>query len=124
MQTRRQMLFTVGLSAAGALLVGCNLLKDDKPPRRARRKVPPPGVPLGDFVAVGPDGSVRIFAKNPEIGQGSKTLLPMLIAEELDVTWDSVFVEFAAVDPKRFGPQFAGGSMLTTMNCEPMRHVG
>ncbi len=124
MQTRRQMLFTVGLSAAGALLVGCNLLNDGKPAAPVRRKAPPAGTPLGDFVAIGRDGSVRLFAKNPEIGQGSKTLLPMLIAEELDVAWDAVFVEFAAVDAKRFGPQFAGGSMMTPMNWEPMRQVG
>lgn len=125
MQTRRQMLFTVGLSAAGALLVGCNLLKDEtKPAARKRRSAPPPGTPVGDYVAIGPDGSVRIFAKNPEIGQGSKTLLPMLIAEELDVAWDSVFVDYAPVDAKRFGPQFAGGSMMTPMNWEPMRQVG
>jgi isoquinoline 1-oxidoreductase beta subunit len=125
MQTRRQMLFTVGLSAAGALVVGCNLVdKQAKSAPRQRRKAPPPGTPVGDFVAISPDGSVRIFAKNPEIGQGSKTLLPMLIAEELDVAWDQVFVEFAPVDAKRFGPQFAGGSMMTPMNWEPMRQVG
>lgn len=125
MQTRRQMLFTVGLSAAGALLVGCNLMKDEaKPAPAKRRAAPPQGTPLGDFVAIGPDGSVRLFAKNPDMGQGSKTLLPMLIAEELDVDWANVFVEFAAVDAKRFGPQFAGGSMMTPMNWEPMRQAG
>jgi isoquinoline 1-oxidoreductase beta subunit len=125
MQTRRQMLFTVGTTAAGALLVGCNLLKrEDRPAPRKPRKAPPPGLPLGDFVAISPDGSVRIHAKNPEIGQGVKTLLPMLIAEELDVAWDQVFVEFAPVDAKRFGPQFAGGSLSTPMNWEPMRQVG
>jgi isoquinoline 1-oxidoreductase beta subunit len=124
MPSRRQFLFTVAATATGALLVGCNRLAEDAPAPRKRRTRPAPGTPLGDFVQVSPDGQVTILARNPEIGQGAKTLLPMLVAEELDVAWDRVWVEFAPVDGKRFGPQFAGGSMATPINWEPMRQVG
>ncbi len=80
---------------------------------------------LSAYVQIKPDGRINIFSKNPECGQGIKTGLPLIIAEELDCAWTDVDVLQADVDAAKYGAnQFAAGSLSTPMNWMPMRQAG
>ncbi len=76
------------------------------------------------FIHIAPDGVTTIMARASESGQGMRNMLPMLIAEELDVDWTDVRVKQAELDEKIYGRQFSGGSANTPQGWEPMRRVG
>jgi isoquinoline 1-oxidoreductase beta subunit len=118
----RRVFLKAGAAAGGGLLLHAML-----PPlaRGAMAAAPSAEVAaLNAYIRIAPDNVVWIMSKNPEIGQGIKTMLPMVIAEELDVDWGNVRIEQAPLDENKFGRQFAGGSMATPLNYDPLRRVG
>jgi isoquinoline 1-oxidoreductase beta subunit len=75
------------------------------------------------YVTIHPNNTFTIVAKNPETGQGIKTALPQIIADELDVDWAQVTIQQADLDPK-YGSQMEGGSRAIPTNYHAMRLVG
>jgi isoquinoline 1-oxidoreductase beta subunit len=87
---------------------------------------------LGFFIEITPDGNVIIGNNQPEIGQGLRTTLPMLVAEELDVEWSRVsvrqmplgIIKTADGYAWKYGGQGVGGSTGLTSNWDFMRQIG
>src|SRR5262252_1955223 len=132
--TRRDFLH-VSLSAAGGLAVSLAWPHRAVAEEAMEMKLPPAvSEPLGAFVRIEPDGRIVIGARGCEIGQGVRTSLPMLIAEELDVPWSAVTVEQldyglaeSGTPPKlvsRYGAQGAGGSTSIRDGFDELRQVG
>ena len=113
----RRLFLTVSAAAGGGLLIGAGLTAQASTAKAAASE-------LSAYVRIAPDGIITLQSKNPEIGQGIKTTLPLIIAEELDADWAKVRIEQAATDSAKFGSQFAGGSRSVDMNYDQMRKVG
>ena len=79
---------------------------------------------LNAFIHVDRQGQITIYSSNPEMGQGIKTALPMIIAEELGARWEDVRVLQSPVDADRFGRQGAGGSTTIPRTFDEMRRLG
>ena len=116
----RRAFFKVSGVAGGGLTLGMAL---GIRPAAAQNEASGDAV-ISPYVQIKPDGRINIFSKNPECGQGIKTGLPLIIAEELDVRWEDVDVVQADIDASRYGLQLAGGSLSTPMNWMAMREAG
>lgn len=131
----RRGFLNVALSASGALVLSTVLPIASLRAAAAdasSNEASPTG--LGLFIRIEPDGRVVIGARSPEIGQGVRTSLPMIIAEELDADWSKVAVEQLPLgliktdEPPglkwKFGPQGAGGSTSIPGAWADLRQVG
>ncbi len=122
--SRRSFLRTSTL-ASGGMLIGFNLFNACKPD--VALPVDISQLNFNDFnafIRISDEGKVTIFSPNPEIGQGVKTSMPMLIAEELDVAWGDVYVVQGKLDTKNYTRQIAGGSQSIRHGWEPLRQTG
>ena len=124
----RRTFLRAGAAAGGGLLVSFSLparlgaaLAGDAPPPRDF-------TPNG-FIRIDPDGRVTLVMHKVEMGQGTYTSMPMLLAEELEVDLSQVHLEHAPPDEALyaepyFGVQETGGSTSVRGNWEPLRRAG
>ncbi|WP_420399589.1 molybdopterin cofactor-binding domain-containing protein [Flagellimonas sp.] len=122
--SRRAFMRTSSL-AGGGMLIGFNLFQACKP-----KAEPPVDLSLlnyndfNAFIKIADNGAVTIYSPNPEIGQGVKTSMPMIIAEELDVAWKDVYVEQGILDTENYQRQVAGGSQSIRFGWDALRQTG
>ena len=75
------------------------------------------------FIAIDPNGDIRLVVTRSEMGQGVRTALAMILAEELDADWSRVKIEQGDCDPK-YGDMTTGGSMSIRSTWDPLRKAG
>src|SRR5579862_9135237 len=114
--SRRHFIVVAG-TALGGIALGVPVLAS-----RRRSKGADPPQPSA-FLQIEPDGTIIVTVPRPEMGQGVRTALPMLVAEELDADWSRVRVREADLDEARYGPQFTGGSAVVRTSWEPLRRA-
>ncbi|MEN8788483.1 MAG: molybdopterin cofactor-binding domain-containing protein [Flavobacteriaceae bacterium] len=122
--SRRAFMRTSSL-AGGGMLIGFNLFTACKP--KAEPPVDLAKLNYNDFnafIEIADNGAVTIYSPNPEIGQGVKTSMPMIIAEELDVSWDNVYVKQGILDTDNYTRQVAGGSQSIRQGWDALRQTG
>lgn len=118
---RREFLKVNGLLGAGFIL-GFNFYSCQS--AEEIRKPASEWIDLNAFLTIADNGLVTIMSPNPEIGQGVKTSMPMIVAEELDVDWKDVEVKQAPFDNKKFTRQVAGGSQSIRKGWTSLRTAG
>jgi len=114
----RRMFLIAGAATGGGLMIGisANL--------QASAQTAAAAGALSAYITIAPDGVTTITAKNPDMGQGIKTSLVMIIADELDADWSKVKAVQAGADASRYGRQLSGGSRSIMNEWMPMRQVG
>ena len=78
---------------------------------------------LGPFLEIGADGLITVWVTKSDMGQGVRTSLPMIVAEELDADWNRVRIRQAHYDQK-FGSMGTGGSGSIRSMWKPLRQAG
>lgn len=76
------------------------------------------------FVSIAADGMVTIVAHRAEMGTGVRTSLPMVVADEMEASWDRVQVVQAEANEARYGNQNVDGSRSMRHFLMPMRRAG
>ena len=76
------------------------------------------------FVSIAPDGTVTIVCHRSEMGQGVRTGMPLIVADEMEADWARVKVAQATGDEVKYGNQDTDGSRSTRHFFMPMRQVG
>src|ERR1700739_5017924 len=130
--SRRHFILTAA-SAAGGLLVGIGAAPEDAHAATVSNQPWSDNGPrrheIDAWIAIDPDDSILILYQRSEMGQGSMTALPMIIAEELQCDWSKVRIEYASStrsvrENRVYGDMFSHRSMSVRQSPKKMQQVG
>lgn len=122
--------FLKGVGATSALVLAASWGWQDAFAEEKDKKFGADGMPHGwvddpkVYVSIAADGTVTVICNRSEMGQGVRTSLTMVVADELEADWARVKVQQAPGDEARFGNQDTDGSRSMRHWYEPMRRCG
>ena len=117
----RRAFLKTGAAAGATLVIGFYLSAFQRRDARAPASLAP--FKPNAWIEIRPDGAVTIWTGRSEMGQGVRTAMPMIVAEELEADWTRVQVTPADADPA-YGDQFTVGSRSVRSGFEPLRKAG
>jgi isoquinoline 1-oxidoreductase beta subunit len=124
--TRRDFV-KIGAAAGGGLLLAIHLpgvARATEAGSAAAKLAADGSFEPGAFVRIDPDSTATITVAKSEMGQGVRTTLALMVAEELDLDWDTVKVEQAPANEAKYGRQGTGGSASVRSNWIVLREAG
>ena len=120
----RRSFLKVSAATGGGMMLGFNWLVSCQSATEKVASVPKEWFDINAYVKIADNGLITIMSPNPEIGQNVKTAMPMVVAEELDVDWQSVVVEQAPLNTDIYSRQIAGGSQSLRRGWQGLRMAG
>ena len=123
----RRSFIKTSTAAGGGILLGFNFFTScvSEATPEVVRAIPKAWFDLKNgYIKIADTGLVTIMSANPKIGQGVKTSMPMIVAEELDVDWKDVVVEQAPLNTEYYARQVAGGSQSIRKTWDALRMAG
>jgi isoquinoline 1-oxidoreductase beta subunit len=108
---------------AGTALAGTGLVLGIYLPRHSDVWVGEHKFAPNAYLQITPDGKITVVVARSEMGQGVRTALPMILAEELDADWSQIAIQQAGASTL-FGDQSTGGSASVRTTWDPMRQAG
>jgi isoquinoline 1-oxidoreductase subunit beta len=117
MSLSRRDFLTAGVAAGAGLVIGFYLPHGSSSPNANGTFAP------NAYLKIAPDGKITITVARSEMGQGVRTSLPMILAEELEADWKQISIEQAPASTL-YGDQSTGGSASVRTTWDPMRKAG
>lgn len=109
------------ISTTSAFVLALGFSSDSK--GKLLKKVSTTGVQINPYININEAGKVTLFNPRPDMGQGTYQILPMLLAEELDIPLEQVEIQMTD-GSDRFGSQLSGGSSSVRTRWIPLRTAG
>jgi len=111
----RREFVSLGVAAGAGLVIGIYLPHGASSSRS--------GFAPNAYLKISPDGKITVIVARSEMGQGVRTSLPMILAEELEADWKHITIEQAGASTL-YGDQTTGGSASVRTTWDPMRKAG